>query len=339
MGRILAMPDHRLRLYAVLAAVLVLIVGLGCVVAFRQPGAAAARTPLIAATQSAASGAGEPPAVPGTGKYYLGVSSDPDTLSDFDNAAALKQPGILGGYVAHEGELRDIIENSYHLAGTIPMVSWGVDFTGGTVVSGAKDAYLERQAQEVIAYGKPVFIRLDWEMNGSWYEQWGSGHVAPADYIAAWRHIRQIFWAAGATNAAFVWCPNVGQPSGTASQQWYPGDSYVDWIGVDAYPQSNGASSLLYGPDGLDAMANFAALRGKPTMMAEWAPTEPDVPQPFDLVFAWAQRHPDTVKALVYFNYGSAQNDHFLTDHPVGAAEYRSLIAKNRAKIYGPGLS
>lgn len=285
--------------------------------------------------------AAEQPKVPADGDFYLGVSSDPDTITTYDRVAGLERPSVLGGYISKGGQLMNIVKHSARFPGTIPLVSWGVDFTDDAVLSGRDDSYIRAQAKALAAYGKPVFVRLDWEMNGDWYPQWASGAVSQAVYIESWRYIREYFWLEGADNVAFVWCPNVGDPAGSPAYAWYPGDEYVDWVAFDAYPQSKLAGQgLLDGNDGLDSMAEQAASHDKPLMLAEWAPSSPspDVAQPFDLVFQWALSHPDTVKALVYFNYGSNTVDHFLVDHPVGAAAYRSLIKANRDRIVGAEL-
>ena len=47
-------------------------------------------------------------------------------------------------------------------------------------------------------------------MNGNWFP-WceGVNGNQPGEYVAAWRHVHDIFTAVGATNATWVWCPNV----------------------------------------------------------------------------------------------------------------------------------
>jgi hypothetical protein len=70
-------------------------------------------------------------------------------------------------------------------------------------------------------------------MNGD--EAW-SGNDAPL-YVSAYRHIHDLFVAAGATNVVWAWCPNVTAVHGgnRNTLDYYPGDSYVDWTGVDGY--------------------------------------------------------------------------------------------------------
>ena len=59
--------------------------------------------------------------------------------------------------------------------------------------------------------------------------------------------------------------------------------------------------------------------------LAEWAPQlpSPDTAAPVDLVLDWAAAHPDTVKALVYFDFVVGAKDYQLVDHAIGAAELR----------------
>ena len=74
---------------------------------------------------------------------------------------------------------------------------------------------------------------MDFELNG--LHPW-SNHPE-GEYIAAWRHIRDLFAREGATNALFLWSPGgVTTPDGVfQSDRWYPGDDVVDLVGFSAY--------------------------------------------------------------------------------------------------------
>jgi Glycosyl hydrolase family 26 len=282
------------------------------------------------------------PAPPAGDKLYLGVDSDASRVSDFDREVGIKQPAILGGYTAMNGSLGGLLQEMSTPGHAIPMLSWQVDFTGDQIVDGKLDSYLKAQAAAVLAYAQPVFIRPDWEMNGNW-SPWDYPQVTPAEYVAAWRHIVDIFNRVGATNAAFVWCPNVGDFTPDPVSDWYPGSNYVDWIGVDAYP-ANGSTKTVVEPDGLNQIAGYAASLGKPMMLAEWGETLPgtDSDWVFDLVFQWADRYPATVKALIYFNYGVPTRDHLLDDLPVGAKSFAALVKGDQNILFSvpvvPGL-
>jgi hypothetical protein len=119
-------------------------------------------------------------------------------------------------------------------AGRIPLVNWephNIDF--GRIIDGSLDATIVARANGSKALGKKFFLDFAAEMNGD--EAW-SGNNAPL-YIAAYRHIHDLFLAGGATNVIWAWCPNVTDIHGGNKQtmDYYPGDAYVDWTGVDGY--------------------------------------------------------------------------------------------------------
>ncbi|HET9167852.1 MAG TPA: glycosyl hydrolase [Actinospica sp.] len=272
---------------------------------------------------------------PSDGQVYLGVSTDIGRLGAFDAAAGLgmaEHPAIYDQWTTPDGGVQSILANAKTRDGMAPMISWNLPMTGGQVTDGSKDTYLKAQAQAVRNFGGPVFIRLDWEMNASWYPDWNLPGVTPAQFIASWRHVYQVFQSEGAGNAAFVWCPTLWNgPGGLSPDTWYPGDAYVDWLGIDAYPQSAVTDFILSGPGGLNDTAKFAAAHKKPLMVAEWAPAlpQPDTAAAMNLVFDFAAAHPKTVKALVYFDFDTNGKDYTLKDHPVGAAEFRKRVDGN----------
>ncbi len=131
--------------------------------------------------------------------------------------------------------------------GAIPVFSWSSqsipsnlsepDFQLSDVIAGTYDSYIREFAEDTRDWGHPFFLRFNWEMNGNWFP-WSEGVNGnqPGEFVAAWRHVHDIFTSVGATNATWVWCPNVDPggklPSVAAT---YPGDEYVDWTGLDGY--------------------------------------------------------------------------------------------------------
>jgi hypothetical protein len=145
--------------------------------------------------------------------------------------------------------------------GAIPMLNWASmssplsveepDFRLALVAGGTFDSYIRSFATAAKAWGHPLFLRFDWEMNGNWFPwaQSANGNH-PGDYVAAWRHVHEIFTSVGATNVTWVWCPNVDPyKQFTSLQKLYPGNAYVDWTCLDGYNfgSSNGAQ---YGTSG-----------------------------------------------------------------------------------------
>jgi beta-mannanase len=104
------------------------------------------------------------------------------------------------------------------------------------IIAGTYDSYITGWATAAAAWGKPCYLRFAHEMNGNWYP-WAeavNGNTA-GQYATAWQHVRDIFTAAGATNVKWIWAPNVLYSGSTALAGLYPGDSYVDVVGVDGY--------------------------------------------------------------------------------------------------------
>jgi mannan endo-1,4-beta-mannosidase len=104
------------------------------------------------------------------------------------------------------------------------------------IASGVYDTYLRDYASVVRSYGRGVIIGFGHEMNGYWYS-WGTRGARPAEFVAAWRHIVDIFRSAGARNVTWLWTVNIidtktGIP---APGPWWPGSSYVSWVGIDGY--------------------------------------------------------------------------------------------------------
>jgi mannan endo-1,4-beta-mannosidase len=150
-------------------------------------------------------------------------------------------------------------------AGALPVITWQSvphDYTNtaqnissysmSNIAGGAFDKYLTTFATSIVNTGLPVGLRLDQEMNGNWYP-WGAGYSGrgitntPAQFVAAWQHIWNIFQSVGANQyVIWAWTPSrtdtlvVDATSGyakgdTGLAEDYPGDQYVDWMGLSAY--------------------------------------------------------------------------------------------------------
>jgi hypothetical protein len=109
-----------------------------------------------------------------------------------------------------------------------------VGVTLNSIVAGHSDAYLRSYAASVRRYGHPVILSFGAEMNGSWYS-WGSGHTRPDVFVAAWRHVVSVFRKAGARNVRWLWTVNSTNATAAPLKHWWPGDSYVNVVGIDGY--------------------------------------------------------------------------------------------------------
>ena len=154
--------------------------------------------------------------------------------------------------------------------GAVPLVQ--MDPTGVSVAkiaSGEYDAYLSSFAEAIRAYRYPVILSFGHEMNGSWYS-WGYGHTSPAVFVAAWRHIVTVFRALGARNVTWLWTVNIINDTRRGRiprpAPWWPGNSYVNWVGIDGYYlKPSWKFAPLFGP----TIAAVHALTSDPILIGE----------------------------------------------------------------------
>ena len=179
--------------------------------------------------------------------------------------------------------------------GAIPMIDWQCGETPGNVVTdtqivdGDEDKFITSYAEQLKAYGRPVFLRWFWEPNlvGGPAERYcmqddqnaPPTQAAASEYVKAFQHIYDIFkgpHGVSATNVAFVWNPGLGgSVNPTVLEGLYPGSAYVDWIGADGYsrppPQSppNPSFSTLFGPIYSQLQTGFYGSPPKPILIGE----------------------------------------------------------------------
>lgn len=132
-------------------------------------------------------------------------------------------------------------------AGRIPVVTWACSDLNAVVIAGTDDSLIINTANAVKQFGSSIFIRWYREMNlGS--NQTCNGSGGAAGFIAAWQHIYDIFKAQGVTNVSWLWNPG-GTNQDPDATPYYPGDSFVDWIGFDGYDKYlDNDFGLVFGP-------------------------------------------------------------------------------------------
>ncbi|MCX6467508.1 MAG: hypothetical protein NTW05_28585, partial [Pseudonocardiales bacterium] len=210
------------------------------------------------------------------------------------------------------------------------LLSWAGTDTR-SIVTGSYDAVIRQRAEAIRDLGRPVLLRFRWEMDRP---NLRTIVRDPEDFVAAWRHTRQIFTEVGALNAAWVWCPHVlgfVDPTRDA-RAYYPGDDEVDWLCADVYSEPSAGEALVPFGDLMDSFLEFAQLRTKPIIVAEYGVRS--VAAPADRArwlrdaHAYVRAHPQ-VKALVYFSSSQVDRpglDTTVTD-PETLAAFRELAA------------
>jgi Glycosyl hydrolase family 26 len=166
------------------------------------------------------------------GAYIRGADANPGKIAAYARQVDRKAV-IVGAYKDWGGqpfgrnELRSIWRT-----GAVPMITWepwGFPMRG--IARGRYDRYLRASARQAADWGKPFFLRFAHEMNGTWYP-WGR-HTRAVVYKAAWRHVVKVFRRAGARNAIWDWVPYVNPGGGLPFTGRFPGNRWVDWVGLD----------------------------------------------------------------------------------------------------------
>ncbi len=129
------------------------------------------------------------------------------------------------------------------------------------------------EAKTLIAFHQKVFVDFQHEFDNKAQE---AGEGTPAQYIAAYRHIHQVFANQGVTNVIWVWVSTGYLPHLPDIAASYPGASYVDWIGYDAYNFSSCHKGIWKTPLQVfqpyyNWVESQPGMMSKPVMLTEFA--------------------------------------------------------------------
>jgi len=244
-----------------------------------------------------------------------GGPTDTAGLAAFESHAG-KKVSLYGDYRSfyYDPNFPTAAADAVRSRGEIPMITWEPwdprsgsasqsAYSLAAIASGAHDALISRWASQVRAWGRPLWLRFAHEMNGDWYP-WAEkvNGNRPGDYVAAWRHVHDVFQRAGVTNVTWVWSPNVLMPNTPSLASLYPGDAYVDRLGVDGY-NWGGASWQSFDSVFGATLAELHRLSSKPIVIGETASSEVggSKAQWIQQFFAGMAKDP-SIKAFVWFN-------------------------------------
>ena len=186
-----------------------------------------------------------------TGAYVPDPYWDPQGWPEAVSAYAARtgrSPSILHWFVQWAGSqpFPTATASAVRARGAVPLITWEPwDWNLGAtqsayrlsrITAGAFDSYIRRFATQAKAYRYPVYLRFAPEMNGDWnpWSEKVNGNRR-GDYVRAWRHVHAIFRSVGARNVRFVWTPITNHWHSTPYSQVFPGNAYVDVVGVDGY--------------------------------------------------------------------------------------------------------
>jgi Glycosyl hydrolase family 26 len=215
--------------------------------------------------------------------------------------------------------------------------------SGGSLTTGASGGYnshFAKLGQTLVANGQAnAIIRPGWEFNGSWFK-WFAGST-PGVYAAYFRQIVNAMRSVPGQRFEFEWNPAIGTADVRLGKA-YPGDQYVDYIGLDVYDQSwiprwrSPAArwkSMMSQRFGLRWHRNFSARHGKPMTYPEWGlMTRSDGHGGGDNPYFISRMHEwirtNNVANHYYFEWDAPDGNHELASgqFPRSAARFRQLF-------------
>jgi hypothetical protein len=301
------------------------------------------------------------PTIACPGRFLVGLSV-PRVLDRGPNLTSLEAA------LAHRADLigsyQDFTEPMYTdklkaaiRSGRAPVVTWEPFDAGRTsrnsyplrrIAAGAYDGYLREAADQAKAVGAPFLIRFGHEMNGFWYP-WGQPrplhpqNVAdpgntPADYVAAYRHVVDVFRARGAANVAWMWSPNVTDANPNVTlRSLYPGDAYVDVIGLSGYEfRATDTFESRYRPT-LTELRSIGT--GKPVFIAETGVFVSDdrAAQLTEMLEGMAAE--PRVAAVMYFNQPDKAIDYRIDSDTAAQTAFRRVLAEPRFALGADDLA
>ncbi|MDJ0386536.1 glycosyl hydrolase [Roseomonas sp. E05] len=181
---------------------------------------------------------------------------------------------------------------------SVPLI---VDDGSASLATAATGAYNDyyRSVAETLASSTdgdgPIYIRTGWEFNGDWFAWSAEGNEEA--YIEAYRQFVDTFRSVS-DRFVFEWCVDAAS-GGMDPSTAYPGDDYVDIIGMDFYWKTEYSGTdpvaafedMAYREYGLQWLEDFAAAHGKPTAYSEWGVSTDNAAEYIELVNEWFDSH------------------------------------------------
>lgn len=262
-------------------------------------------------------------------------------ISNFENLVGKKHIGYLT-YTSVSSPFPKAFADSCKKYGAFMQLGFEPDTAFRDVVDGP---HLRNWAREAARSGIPIFLRFASEMNGDWVPWFGS----PTLYKEKWRLMYNIM-KEEAPNVVMVWCPNWRPdiPGDTLRNimAYYPGDEYVDWVGVNFYMWGPVYDSLM-NETGISPLSKIGVVYNKfpnkPIMICEWAAASrewrgnPPLPRittdycvtHMQTVYNNLQQIFPRIKGIFWFNYNSYlinKSDFSLTNNLTVLNTYKSVI-------------
>lgn len=198
---------------------------------------------------------------------FFGNEEDVVTAESITGFESLAGKAITWAYFSNNwigGDIKfpSVNANTIRTSGRIPYIRMMMRsqfedppdpvFTLDDIINGTHDTALTQWAKDAAAYGDPLIVEFGTEVNGEWFPwngRWNGGSVTtgygdpakadgPERFVDAYRHIVTLCRTNGATNITWVFhvdADSLPDEEWNSMAAYYPGDAYIDWIGISVY--------------------------------------------------------------------------------------------------------
>jgi hypothetical protein len=257
------------------------------------------------------------------GAYIEGAAAHPNRIERYARLLG-RQPRIVSLY--KQWDTKPIVAAELEAVwnhGAAPMITWepfsyhGRRYPLKAIAAGRYDRYVRAAGRAAARWGRPLLLRFAHEMNGDWYPWRGS----PRRYKRAWRHVVRIFRAQGADNVQWVWSPYTNQGGKMSFGGYFPGDRWVDWVGLDGFNWGYGGSYFSFRRIFGRSYRALTRLSSRPVMIAETGADQEGKPRWIRSALRTVLRMP-RVRALVWF------------DSPVNGVDLRFSSSRSARRAF-----
>ena len=264
--------------------------------------------------------------------------ADKPTREDIVNFADSygKKPYLVMVFVDWGGFIDEQVIKSVYSQDCVLFVTWepwqasareGIDYDG--LLSGDYEKYINDFARRLKMIEGDVFIRFGHEMNGNWYP-WSGTKIGRDRFIAIYRHVKDTFDKMNIANVKWVFSINWEDvPRQNHFMQYYPGDKYVDYIGIDGYNWGNTQSwNKWMSFKGIfeERYEEIVSHLKKPVMISEFSSTSSGGDKSMWIQEAMSDiKGMKKIKAFVLFNVNKETDWNFPGDQDSGKELKRQL--------------
>lgn len=280
---------------------------------------------------------------------WLGVQATTSEINNWQTLADYKLDTVMAyvDWSTNFSSIQNTFMSAIYNNGSEAIITWEPwGLSNNDISQGRKDSYIRQMASDMKAFNKEIYISLMHEANGNWYD-WAIGDSNVNNnqtYIAAYRHVVDIFRQVGANKVKFIWNINAGSSgAGTSFTGHYPGDAYVDYVAIDGYNWGNTQSwgSTWQSFDSIFA-SPYQALSSinKPIFITEFSCTEKGgnkaqwITETFNTIRAKYPR----IKLVSWFGENKEQ-DWRINSSSAALAAFRAALKGGTSSVPSPSPS